>query len=230
MSHTTRILVTGGDGILAQALIPYFPLGTFLSKDECDVTNANQVRAAFNAVKPEMVIHCAAVTAHDAEPFAYVMGNVLGTIQVALGAKKTCARFVYPSTDYLQARLESDPVRPVNAYAASKYCGELIARSITPGLVVRGSWYSGPTHTHAATDAFSSKVPVEKAAYWIAMLSTSSLTGTINIGGVRRSLYEIAIEHNERVVPVSRHQIRCGYEIPADASLDTQKLTRFLAG
>jgi dTDP-4-dehydrorhamnose reductase len=60
MSLTTRILVTGGDGILAQALRPFFPFGTFLSRGECDVTNPNQVRAVFNEVKPEIVIHCAA--------------------------------------------------------------------------------------------------------------------------------------------------------------------------
>ncbi len=228
-SHVSRILVTGGNGILANALAPYFPLGTFLGRDDCDVTNASSVRAAFNDVKPELVIHCAAVTAHNAEPFAYVMGNVLGTIHVVAAAKKLGARVVYPSTDYLGARLESDPVRPVNAYAASKYCGEFIVGSGTPGLVVRGSWYSRPAYTHAATDAFCTRVKVDTAAYWMASLAVSSLTGTINIGGERRSLYEIALEANERVVPVSRHQVRCGYEIPADSSLDTTKLTRFLA-
>ncbi len=229
MSHTTRILVTGGSGILAKALEPYFPLGNFFSHDELDVTNANAVRTAFNAVKPELVIHCAAVTAHNAEPFAYVMGNVLGTIHVVAAAKKLGARVIYPSTDYLGAVHELDPVLPVNGYAASKYCGELIVGSGTPGLVVRGSWYSRPTYTHAATDAFCTRVPVDTAAYWMATLAVSDLTGTINIGGQRRSMFEIALEFNERVAPVSRHHLRVGYTIPEDSSLDTTKLTRFLA-
>ena len=228
MSRTTRILVTGGNGILAEALKPYFPLGTFLGRGECDVTNANQVRAAFNEVKPELVIHCAAVTAHNAEPFAYVMGNVLGTINVVASAKKTGARIVYPSTDYLCARVESDPVRPVNPYAASKYCGELIVGSATPGLVVRGSWYSRPTYAYAATDAYCTRLPVDKAAYYVAALAVSSATGVCNIGGQRRSIYEIALEFNPRVAPVSRHQIQCGYEIPADCSLDTARLRSLL--
>lgn len=229
MSLTTRILVTGGDGILAQALRPFFPFGTFLGRGECDVTNPNQVRAVFNEVKPEIVIHCAACTAHNAEPMAYVMANVVGTVHVAVAVRKVGARMVYPSTDYLGARLESDSVRPVNAYAASKYAGEIVVGSATPGLVVRGSWYSHPTYSHAATDAFTSRLPVDKAAYYVATLAVSSATGVVNIGGQTRSVYEIALEFNPRVTPVGRQQIHCGYEIPADCSLDTAKLNRILA-
>jgi hypothetical protein len=135
---------------------------------------------------------------------------------------------VYPSTDYLGARVESDPVRPVNQYAASKYAGELVVGSATPGLVVRGSWYSHPTYSHAATDAFTSRLPVDKAAFYVATLAVSSATGVVNIGGQTRSVYEIALEFNPRVAPVGRLQIQCGYEIPADCSLDTAKLNRIL--
>ena len=230
MSRTTRILVTGGDGILAQALRPFFPLATYVGRQEMDVTNPGQVRAVFNDVKPELVIHCAAQTAHNAEPMAYVMANVLGTIQVAVASRKLGARLVYPSTDYLGARVESDPVQPVNAYAASKYAGELVVGSTTPGLVVRGSWYSHPTYSHAATDAFCTRLPVDKAAYFVASLAVSAATGVVNIGGARRSVYEIALEYNPRVMPFSRHQIQCGYEIPADCSLDTARLNRILKG
>lgn len=230
MSRTTRILVTGGDGILAQALRPYFPLGTFLGRQECDVTNAGQVRAAFNEVRPELVIHCAAQTTHNAEPMAYVMANVVGTINVVAAARKLGSRVVYPSTDYLGAPRESDAVRPVNRYAASKYAGELIVGSAVTGLVVRGSWYSHPTYSHAATDAFCTRLPVDKAAYFVATLAVSSATGVCNIGGARRTLFEIALEFNPRVVPVSRHQIQCGYTIPEDSSLDTSRLQRIMAG
>ena len=228
MSRTTRILVTGASGILATALRPYFPLGTFFDREECDVTNPGDVRRAFNDVKPELVIHCAAQTAHNAEPMAYVMANIVGTVHVAIAARKLGSRLVYPSTDYLGAAREGDAVRPVNDYAASKYAGELVVGSTTPGLVVRGSWYSCPTYSHAATDAYCTRLPVDKAAYFVAALAVSSATGVCNIGGQRRSVYEIALEFNPRVVPVSRHQIQCGYTIPADCSLDTTRLRSLL--
>jgi dTDP-4-dehydrorhamnose reductase len=175
-----------------------------------------------------LFIHGAGLPGHDAEPAAYTVGNIQGTINVALAARKLGARLVYPSTDYLGARNESDPVRPVNAYAGSKLAGEVVVSGVQ-GLVVRGSWYSRLDYSHAATDAFCTKLPVAQAAHWIAVLSTSTHTGVVNIGGPRRSLYELALQFNERVIPVSRHQIRCGYEIPADASLDTTRLTRILA-
>jgi dTDP-4-dehydrorhamnose reductase len=228
MSRTTSILVTGGDGILAHALRAYFPLARYRNREEMDVANPSQVRAVFQEVQPELVIHCAAVTSHNAEPMAYVVGNIQGTLNVVVQAKKLGCRVVYPSTDYLGARTESDPVGPVNDYARSKYAGELCVSVLSNELVVRGSWYSRYELSHAATDAYTSKLPVEKAAYYIATLATSAHTGVVNIGGARRSYYEIALEFNERVAPVERSQIRCGYRIPADCSLDTARLRSWL--
>jgi hypothetical protein len=229
MSHVTRILVTGGDGILASALRPYFPLADYCGRETCDVSNAGSVRHAFQQLQPELVIHCAAETRHNAEPMSYVVANVQGTCNVVVQAKKIGSRVVYPSTDYLSARVEDGPVKPVNLYAASKYAGEIAVGACTNGVVVRGSWYSRLELSHAATDAFTSKLPVERAAFYLATLATSSLTGVINIGGPRRSIYDIALEFNERVIPVSRHQIRLPYELPADTSLDTTRLAQWLA-
>jgi hypothetical protein len=228
-SRVTRILITGGSGILAHALRAYFPLADYYGRQTCDVTRPDQVRVAFQNTKPELVIHCAAQTSHNAEPFSYVQANIQGTANVAAQAKKCGARFVYPSTDYLGARSEQDPVVPVNTYAASKYAGECVVRTLGNALVVRGSWYSRLELSHAATDAFTSRLPVDRASYYIAILATSGHTGTVNIAGPRRSIFEIALEFNERVIPVSRSQIHCGYEYPADTSLNTERLTRWLA-
>lgn len=227
-SGITRILITGGEGRLAQALKAYFPLGSYCGRETCDVANAGSVRNAFQQVKPELVIHCAAVTKHDAEPMAYAITNVQGTLNVVANARRQQARVVYLSTDYLGTRTEAGGVHPVNQYAASKYGGELVAGVLPNHLVVRGSWYSKLELSHAATDAFTSKLPIEKAAYLVATLATSDLTGVVNIGGARRSLFEIALEFNQRVIPVGRRQIHCGYEIPEDCSLDTTRLTTFL--
>ena len=229
LSYTTRILVTGGEGILAQALQLYFPYADYCGRETCDVTRAEHVRMAFQNLKPELVIHCAAQTSHNAEPFSYVQANIQGTVNVAAQAKKIGARVIYPSTDYLGARKETEPVSPVNSYAASKYAGECVVRTLGNALVVRGSWYSRLELSHAAVDAFTTKLPVDRAAYYIATLSTSHHTGTVNIAGPRRSIYDISLTFNERVIPVSRHQVHCGYEIPADCSLDTTRLQQWLA-
>lgn len=229
MSKTTRILITGGEGIMATALAPYFPLAETRSHRECDVTNEVRVRQVFQEVRPELVIHCAALTAHNAEPHAYVVANIQGTCHVVAQARKHQSRLVYLSTDYLAAPREDDPVRPVNPYAASKYAGEVAVHSVPDSLVIRGSWYDRLELSHAATDAFTSKLPVARAAYYVASLAVSSLTGVMNIAGPRRSYYDIALQFNEQVVPVSRDQIRLPYELPADSSLDTSRLAGWLA-
>lgn len=229
MSHVTRVLVTGGSGIMATALAPYFPLAEYRSHGECDVTNPVRVRQVFQEVRPELVIHCAALTAHNAEPHAYVVANIEGTCHVVAQARRCNARLVYLSTDYLAAPREDDAVRPVNPYAASKYAGEIAVRSVPNGLVIRGSWYDRLELDRAATDAFTTKLPVAKAAYYVAILATSAHTGTVNIAGPRRSFYDIALEFNEQVLPVSRHSIRLPYELPADTSLDTTRLAQWLA-
>lgn len=229
MSHVTRILVTGGDGRLAHALRPYFPLADYHGRETCDVSNSGEVRNVFQDVRPELVIHCAAVTAHNAEPMAYVMGNVLGSIHVVAAARKHAARFIYLSTNHLGARCETDGVTPASPYAASKYAGELVARSLPTCLAIRGSWYSRLNYTHAATDAFSSAIPVDRAAYYVATLATSHFTGVVNIGGARRSIYEMALQFNENVTPISRRQLQLPYDLPEDCSLDTSKLQRWMS-
>lgn len=227
-SHQTRILVTGGEGILGTALRDYFPFADYRGHYDCDVTSAVKLRQVFHDVRPELVIHCAAMTSHNAEPQAYAVNNIQGTINVVGNARRGGARVVYLSTDYLNASRETSPVAPVNQYAASKFAGELVAAGLRDHLVIRGSWYDRLQLTHAATDAFTSKLPVARAAYYVAALAVSSLTGVINIGNGRRSLYEIALEFNEQVVPVERKQIKLAYELPADCSLDTTRLTQFL--
>jgi dTDP-4-dehydrorhamnose reductase len=212
---------------MAQALRPYFGLADYYSKSECDVSNAGQVRAAFNHTKPELVIHLGAVTAHDADPASYTVVNIQGTINVALAAKRQGARLVYASTDYLGATRESDAVRPVNSYAKSKYAGECALGG--DHLAVRGSWYSSLDWTYAATDAFTSKMDVDRAAFYVAALAVSSANGVVNIGGQRRSLYEIVLQFNEQVVPIKREQLGLPYSIPADCSLNTDKLNRLMA-
>jgi dTDP-4-dehydrorhamnose reductase len=214
---------------MAQALRAYFPLAEYHGRQTCDVQNRAQVEHVFQKMQPEMVIHCAALTAHNAEPIRYVKANVVGTVHVVEAALKHGTRLVYLSTDYLGSRQECDPVDPVNSYAASKYGGEIACGAHPGALVIRGSWYSRLDYDHAATDAFTSRLPVAQAAYFVACLATSNHTGTVNIGGQRRSHFEIALELNEQVTPCSRHDLDVGYEIPADSSLDTTKLNRLMA-
>jgi dTDP-4-dehydrorhamnose reductase len=115
-------------------------------------------------------------------------------------------------------------LQPVNTYAWSKLGGECVAQSYASSLIVRGSWYQDLTLTAASTDGYTSKVPVEKAAGWVAALSTSTVTGVVNVGGERRSLYEIAIQFNPKCRPITRAEVQLPYPVPRDSSLDCTRL------
>jgi GDP-L-fucose synthase len=132
-----RLVVTGGNGLLGSALRRMnHPDTTFLTRDEVDLTDFNAVRAAFKLLKPERVIHTAAVVGglggnmiHSGEYFRnniMMNTNVLEAARQA-GVKKlisfmsTC---VFPDkSDYpLKAeQLHGGPPHPSNfGYAYAK--------------------------------------------------------------------------------------------------------------
>lgn len=219
------VAVTGGHGMLGTALRDYFPQADFLSRQSCDVGNPGSVRQWFSHHRYDLILHLAAETRYDAAPEALCHVNVSGTANVLQWARKQGARFLYASTDYCGARRETDPVAPVGEYGRSKVAGELVALSYGSTVAIRGSWYAALLYTRAATDAYTSKIPVAKAAAQIAQVALSTATGIVNIGGPRRSLYEITTtEFNPRCQPCLRADVHLPYSLPADVSLD---LTRF---
>lgn len=57
-----RLLVTGGNGLLGSALRGLnIPDAVFLTRDDVDLTDFNSVRTAFKLLKPQRVVHTAAV-------------------------------------------------------------------------------------------------------------------------------------------------------------------------
>lgn len=156
-----RVLVTGGSGRagtfvvreMAQAghevthvdrMRPRHDLpGQYL---QCDLTDAGEVYDIFAQVRPEAVCHLAA----NPSPFGFprqqtFVGNVESTYLVmqAAGDSGNVQRFVYASSEMATGWLttsalprrfpfdESDRVTTPNAYALSKYLGEVIADSLS---------------------------------------------------------------------------------------------------
>ena len=229
-SALTRITITGGNGRLAQALKPYFPFADYTTRKDLDVADPKSCRAYFSTHSVDVILHLAAETKPDAGYDTYLSNNVMGTTHIARWARQLNVRLIYTSTDYVGAHKESDPVLPIGPYAASKYAGEVSASMVTDHLVIRGSWYDRLDWSSAAVDAFSSRIPVTQAAGYVAALTCSGATGIVNIGGPRRSLYEIVCtEFNPRVTPCSRSDFQLPYPLPADTSLDCTRLHRLLS-
>lgn len=151
-----RVLVTGGRGMLAQALVPVLRGEGHevlaLDRSELDVTDAAAVRARLGDARPEVVVQCAAYTAVDraeTEPDVAHRVNALGTLHVARECQRLGSLLVYPSTDYVfrgdasRAYTPEDATDPVNVYGRSKREGEEAAAEAGRALVVRTSWLYG---------------------------------------------------------------------------------------
>lgn len=115
-----------------------------------DVADRDQVAAAFEELRPHVVIHCAAWTEVDAcegDPDRAFAVNAVGTRHVSEAARRHRSHVVYLSTDYVfdgrsdRPYSERDRPNPQSVYGRSKLGGELeLGPSAT---VVRTSWVSG---------------------------------------------------------------------------------------
>lgn len=161
-----RILVTGAKGQLGKQLVKILKEGkseigeipadyidaqiTETDVGELDITNKEEV-LAFGEF--DIIFNCAAYTnvnkCEDEEAFAYKI-NALGAENLALLAKKTGAKLVHVSTDYVfdgektGVYEEEDKCCPVSSYGRTKHAGEQkIAAACDTYFIVRTSWLYG---------------------------------------------------------------------------------------
>lgn len=121
-----------------------------------DITDAEAVEETISAVKPDVVIHCAAWTAVDAaedeENQLKVRAiNVDGTQNIANVCKKLDCKMIYISTDYVFNGQGTEPWKPdckdyapQNVYGQSKLDGELaVSGTLDNYFIVRIAWVFG---------------------------------------------------------------------------------------
>lgn len=123
---------------------------TFLTKNECDVTNFNQVKDIISGNFFDCIINASAYTRVDeaeCNPETASLVNELAVANISnlLKGKKTL--FIHFSTDYVfdgESRVaykENDTPNPINTYGLSKLNGEnAVIQSCMNYLIFRTSW------------------------------------------------------------------------------------------
>lgn len=147
-----RILITGSNGLLGQKLVAALrsdaaveliatsrgpdrtpmPLGG--AYRPMDITVKAEVDTVFDAVRPEVVIHTAAMTNVDAcelDPAACQLQNVTATAHLVQAAQRHNSHFIHLSTDFIFDGLngpyrEEDAPAPLSVYGRSKLESERI--------------------------------------------------------------------------------------------------------
>ena len=161
-----KLLITGGKGMLGRTLQRRLAGHEIVVADlpEWDITDADAFTAGLMAEKPDVVVHCAAMTKVDdceaRRELAFKL-NEEGSRNVALACKVCGARLFAISTDYVfsgeppkepWAWSETDVPRPRTVYGASKFAGEQAIQMILPeAAIIRIAWLygaGGPSFVH----------------------------------------------------------------------------------
>jgi dTDP-4-dehydrorhamnose reductase len=130
--------------------------------EDFDIANPAAVDAAVASLRPETVIHCAAMTAVDkaeVDSDAAFRVNVMGSANLARACQRRNIRLIAFSTDYIfsgdlgRPFHEWDLPGPKTVYGKSKLAGEEAIRHGCPDhLICRLAWLygqGGPSFLHA---------------------------------------------------------------------------------
>jgi GDP-L-fucose synthase len=98
MTHS-KIVVTGGSGLVGKALKKYLPNAIYLSSKDFDLTTEDGVKSMYELYKPKTVIHLAAkvggILDNISKPAEYFTDNVLmNTLLVEYAYKSNVKRFI----------------------------------------------------------------------------------------------------------------------------------------
>ncbi|OYU54541.1 MAG: NAD(P)-dependent oxidoreductase [Chitinophagaceae bacterium BSSC1] len=167
-----KILVTGSNGFLGQHLTQFLvekghqvlalsrgaqriPVGKFLYQS-VDLSQKEAVSQSFEAFKPDLLIHSAAMSKPDEchlDQAACLLHNVTATEHLLAEASKTGARMLYVSTDFIFGEngphAETAIPNPLNFYGQSKLMAEEIVRAsgldyhIVRPVFIYGKYWEG---------------------------------------------------------------------------------------
>ena len=154
-----KILVTGGNGQLGQAIVMAAQGSNSkyiaLSRSEADICNYEMMDSLLSVQHFDIVINCAAYTNVDGAEDNLDEAQRINTEGVATLARvcnRHNARLVHISTDYVfggdEQRImpyaECDTPHPINNYGRTKLAGEQEALKLPDAIVIRTAWLYSP--------------------------------------------------------------------------------------
>lgn len=209
-----KVLIIGGSGFLGSVFAErmegkYQVWKTFNNNytrdcSRLDILNYRDVGDIFNLVRPNYVIHCAAIANVDkceSNPELAWGVHEVGTENVSQWCRKANSKLVYISTDSVfdgkrGAYKETDETNPINVYAASKLRGEKVATWAKDYLIIRTAFFGNKGlakwlinnadkgHTIPMfSDVYFSPIYTEDLVDIIIKMCEKNLTGIYHVGG-----------------------------------------------
>lgn len=206
-SKTLKAVITGGRGMLGRTLFSELSEFELVCADlpECDITDEAGFESFIRRERPDIVIHCAAMTAVDrceSEREKAFLINEYGSANVARVCNRLNVRLAAISTDYVFNGASSAPYSEYDhadggrtVYGQSKFAGEEAIRKFCPDhLICRISWLygaGGPSFVHTMMQLADGTRPELKVVQDQIGNPTSTLA-------VARKLRELLLERELR--------------------------------
>lgn len=237
MKIMKNILLTGGSGLLGKELVKIDSSIESPIHEKFDVSHEWHMKYYLDWFNPDIIIHAAAIldtNLLEKRPDKVIETNIIGTANLAKICWGRNIRLVYLSTDYIYKGDKGDykedsEILPFNFYAWSKLGGECAVRGVQNHLIIRTTF--GPSefpYKQAFKDGWRSKDYVDIIAPMIYEAAISDLTGVLNIGTDRKSMYSYAKERNKDVEPILIKD--SGFDAPWDTSLNLDKWKNYKNG
>lgn len=254
-----KILLTGANGFVGQTLSQLIDRQRYtvmhaISPDSCysgsteadhviklDIRNENDVIAAIQKIKPDIVIHLAAIShvpTSFSQPLLTWQTNVLGTLNILEALHKHAPQafllFVSSSEVYgdafksNQELTEDSPCLPMNPYAASKLAAELACQQYfkqgMQGVIARPFNHIGPGQSEAfVTASFAKQIAAIELGLQDPILQVGNLTAYRDFLDVRDvcAAYLVLIELRNKPLEKRIFNIASGAACSIQEVLDT---------
>jgi dTDP-4-dehydrorhamnose reductase len=241
-----QILLTGGSGRLGKAIIHsgLFPDILAPSSADFDICDREKIRSFFALNKITAVIHAAALARlvrAELKPSEAIDKNIIGTSNLVACVmeeqeKGKEIRFIHISTDGVYQGIdgnykEDGPTLPQTRYGWSKLGAECAVNMLTKNFCILRTRFFEPTDIPfetAASDLYTSKITVSEIVAGIQTMLNSDYTGTINIGGEKKSDYESFKPYKADIKICSRKDIakEVPFAVPYDISMNTSRFQK----
>ena len=215
--NTTLAWITGANGLIGNYFVQTAPRFDprwrvrAVTREQLDLLDFEKVKREFNKDRPQLVVHCAAISAAgEAQKNPALARRVNVEVTRFLAELAAGIQFVFFSTDLIfDGRkgnyTEADAPNPLHVYGETKVAAEEIVLKNPRHLVVRASLNYGASHAGNRsfneqlrlalqagqgmtlfTDEFRSPVPAVETARAVWELARKNCTGIFHVAGAEK--------------------------------------------
>ena len=233
-----KIVFTGGNGrfgqVLQKAKLSDYKV-FFPKKSQLDITNYNSVKKYIKKIKPNILVHMAALSRpmniHNKNIIKSINLNIIGTANITKVCTNNKIKLIYFSTQYVYPGIkgnykETDHLLPVNNYGWSKLGGESAVQMYKNSLILRICMTERPfIHSKAFANVKTNFIFHDE---FIPLLKkVLNKKGIFNLGGPTKTVYNFAKKSNPKIKKIFLKK-KPSIKFPSNPSMNLAKLNKLI--